>query len=451
MKKIIAIGALAIPLFFGGGLVAEANNNNISSYSTKSSVNIDWGDIGEKYKIYRDGELISEVEESNFQDNQLKENYMYTYKIGVFNGDELIDILKYKVKTKDKNKNIYLRNEDSNTYNTETEVTSLVTKNHVFIDWGQLEDNDGTYYIYKNGKIIEKTKKTFYKDKEIESGKTYNYQIIAEKSVTEEKKKEIIEKSIENGYTLFDIPESAFLERKTINKIVKTPESISKKELLKKNELSTDNFKSLAADTLDSFIIRYTTFIPFYKVDNPNILEEWFEPGVGTGSYVTGDGYSDGSLRGFNYFNSSFRTRIDVYAEWYNSSPSYSAYKDIKPTHLYRKDGSLADKQTASTDGITFSGLGKLSDRISWKVHHDVGLGTSTTAPNINYEYMATMYKNGNISASGEHDRAPNHEVYLARAYSGLPAVTLHTYSVSSTDDFKYLFPYWPNEHWQSS
>ncbi|MBM7585662.1 hypothetical protein JOC86_002204 [Bacillus pakistanensis] len=368
---------------------------------------------------------------------------MYTYKVEVYNNNELTDILEYKIKTKNKSKE---NKTDTNSYENKTEIVSLTKKNQVILDWEDLEDKDGTYEIYKDGEFLGKANKSFFKDKNIKSGMSYHYQIIAEKPVSDSKKKEIIEKSIEKGYSLFEIPSSAFLERKTINKLIKTPEENSTSELSQKSGIVT-----LSASTLDSFIVRYTTFIPYYKVDNPNILEEWFESGVPTGSYVTGDGYSNGTLRDFNYFNNSYRTRIDVYAEWYNSSPSYTSYKYVMPTHLYGPDGTLVDEETAPKDGMTFSGLGKLSDRISWKVFHDVGLGTSSTSPNINYEYTATMYKNGNISASGEHDSAPNHEVYLARAYSGLPPVTLHTYSVNSKDDFKYLFPFYTNEHWQSS
>lgn len=461
MKKILGATIFSSLLFCGLATTSSAEEEMLVSKENQTSIDLDWKEgKGSYYEVYRDDKLIYNGKNSEFQDTNLNSNTMYSYDIVLYkkNKKEIEDIIKYKTQTKKRFSKSLIQSTSQKNKSYENEdavINAAVTKDYIKLDWANLSDDDGVFEIYRDDKKIDMVKTNSYTDENIINGESYRYKIIAEQTVSDERKETIQSKLIEEGYKKEDIPESAYRERKTVIKDVMTLKNLDKKEILKKDLTpQLEDFQS-AASTLDSFIIRYTTFIPMKYVANNN----WLAGDSGT--YLKGDGYGNdkANWRGFDFFNSSYRTRVDVMPEWYNGSPGFYSEKDVSQSTLYEnasaigKSCSSSDVRcaTASDSGITITKEYSNTSYIEWRVEHSASVPFGISYPGIDYRYDARMYKNGNITASGNHDRAPNHEVYLARAYSSLPAYRIHDFSVGGEGDFYNLFPPVPNEYWQYS
>ena len=456
MKKLIGailFSALIICLI---PLNASAAENNVTSNVGNNSITLDINKSkGINYEIYRNEVLIHSGNEPEFKDTNLESDTIYSYDIVLYNNKkEIVDIVKHKVQTLSSAKSFTRSQEQSNNSyeNEKAYVKATVNKNNVKLEWTNLSDDDGMYEIYKDDVKVGTVKSNHFIDKDITNGEAYRYKIIAEQAVSDERKKEIQQELNAMGHNLEDVPQSLFNERKTVIKDVMTVEKLDKNEIKKKD--LTPELRQLAYDTLDSYMLRYTTFIPMAYVNNGN----WLAGDYGT--YLKGDGYGNAKSqwRGFDFFNSSYRTRVDVFAEWYNSSPSfYYSEPSVSQSVLYENESAIGKScgttgvrcATASNKDINVIQEYVNNSYIEWRVEHSAAVPFGSSYPAIDYRYDARVYKDGNITATGNHDRAPNHEVYLAKAYTDLPYITLHTFSVGGEGDFYNLFPPVPNEYWQ--
>lgn len=459
IKRIWFFGTLlTLTLFFSPFDKVLAEKIGLNSEASDTSIFLDWeGTSNQTFEVYRDDKLIFNGSKSTYTDAGLEPNNLYSYDIVLYNDQkEIDDIIKHKVKTKNKsNSEMQTLAVDVNTYDFDTEIKTTINKNNVVIEWGNLEDDDGIYELYRDDVKIADVRGNIFTDNKIKKGSSYRYKIIAEKAISESKKKSIQEELIKEGFKLKDIPSSAYIDRKTITKDVSTLTKLDKKEILKR-DLTSDLTKltSPKAGTLDSYIFRYTTFIPMKYVNNKN----WLAGDAGT--YLKGDGSSNvkANWRKFDFFNNSFRTRVDVNPEWINSTGGFYFDKPIVSQSVLYETSSAIGKScgskgvrcaTASNSGIKVIKEYVNSSYIEWRVEHSASVPFGVSYPGIDYRYDARIYKNGNVIATGNHDRAPNHEVYLAKAYTDLPYLKLHTFSISGEGDFYNLFPPVPNEYWQ--
>jgi hypothetical protein len=458
MKKYLLTSLIVSVISLGVFMnVSEASvAQKIVSKTSANEVHLDWGDAGDvTYKLYRDGDIIYSGKQSKFQDTNLEPEYLYTYKLATYKQNKLVDIVKYDVKTKNTDSNslrlMSKENSIENEYEKETPLTSTVSKDSVILDWEPMVDGDGVYQIYRDNKKVGETQETQFIDNTIQMAKDYSYKIVATKRASESEIKEINQSLLKANVDLDEVPEEAYNYNKSLTKIVETLSEVSEDELSKSGLLdpigaSKIKGNSTVANALASdytgYILRYQTFIPYKHVKSPNAFDE-FLSGYGYDTYLNGNN------RSFGFFENSFKTRSDVYAEWSGSSAYSIQYPDVGVSILYDNDYDEITRGTASTDGIKHYPERNTSTYIEWHEIASVGVPFSATYPNIDYRYDARMYKNGNITASGNHDKAPNHEVYLARAYSSLPAVTLHTYEIPNQDAFQNLIPIFPNEYWQ--
>ncbi len=185
------------------------------------------------------------------------------------------------------------------------------------------------------------------------------------------------------------------------------------------------------------YIVRYTTFIPDPYA--PNYL--YITDGCCFHENVHRFG---GDNRGFNWKSTRYRTRIDAYAIFYESG--YTAFYDIPSvgrTTYYNKNGKLIGYDYANKSGMYSHSISKTSTAVSYSMYHSVGNPFEEKFPNIDYRYDATIYKSGSLTISGNHDQAPNHEIYFM-TYPGDTISTVHQHKRKS---FLYLFPTFPDRY----
>lgn len=458
MKKGLKLSLLLLVLFclmplksFATGIESVesiVSDNSITLYISNEN--------SEHYEIYRNDTLIHSGNENEFIDKNLEADNIYSYDIVLYNEkNEIIDIVKHKVQTHSKNK-LFTQSQKqtlNKTYeNEKAYVKATVNKDNIKLEWTNISDDDGRFVIYKDDVEIATVKSNMFIDNNIINGDSYRYKIVAEQTVSDERKKEIQKEYKALGYRLEDIPQSLYNERKTLIKDVMTVERVDKEEITKKDLIP--ELRQLSYDTLDSFMIRYTTFIPMAYVNNNNYLE------FDNGTYLKGDGYgnSKSQWRGFDFFNNSYRTRVDVFAEWYNGSPSFY-YPDpiVNQSVLYENESAIGKScgasgvrcATASNKDIDVIKEHVSNSYIEWRVEHSAAVPFGSTYPAIDYRYDARVFEDGNITITGNHDRAPNHEVYITKAYTDFPQFPLHTFSVADERSFYNLIPIAPNEYWQ--
>ncbi|MBP3040983.1 DUF3238 domain-containing protein [Bacillaceae bacterium Marseille-Q3522] len=404
---------------------------------------------GNYFKIYRDGEKIWEGSQEDYVDANLESDYSYTYKIGVYKNEKLVDIVSYRAKTKKGKPSINNNKVSDTTYSDETDLVTTIGKDFVTLEWEPIPDDDEIYEIYRDGKLIDKVATTKYTDFTVKNGQDHLYEIVASKEVSIKQKTEIKEQLKKNNIDFSKIDkEFLFNEVKTVGKVVETVEEISEEELVSidvSEEFVEAPIQTLgipdAGTEVPAYLFRYQTFIPFASVDNPN---QYHETLIGEyGTRLKGDN------RGFDPFSNEYRTRVDVYANWWY--PDLYADRLVGESVLYDSDGNVLLRDTASNSGIRVTKDLVSSTKMMWRVNHDVGVPFDPSYPNITYYYEGTVYKNGTFSLRGSHDKAPNHEIYAGNAFTDIRPITAYTFAIGSTMDFIYLAPGTPQKYFEVS
>ncbi|MEK4535610.1 hypothetical protein NST21_09670 [Peribacillus sp. FSL K6-1552] len=167
-----------------------------------------------------------------------------------------------------------------------------------------------------------------------------------------------------------------------------------------------------ALPSSNEFSFDYRTFIPFKSVKNKNPF--------------SGENYLKGDNRGFATYSDKYRTESQVYAMFKNPT-ALTLYKDVNESHSCTTSACTSTKSlgTASESGITMSKYSVTSSKLSWSVNHAVGIPLAKYYPKIDYYYLAIM-KPKSFSASGELDKAPNHEFYMNYP-AGTKTIKKHT------------------------
>ncbi|WP_380705502.1 DUF3238 domain-containing protein [Salinithrix halophila] len=262
---------------------------------------------------------------------------------------------------------------------------------------------------------------------------------MAKTRVSKDRRKEI-NNYIKNNYKEMtkEKKEKLFEVTGTLSNKIRTP--VKKESFLKQEDLFV---KTQAAKRLPgsknwmNYLVRYTTFIPYKSVEDPKPFNS---------TYLKGDN------RGFGFFARSFRTRSDIYT-YFSPSKKFKYDKKIGQSERCKdKDcKNVIEKKTASDSGIEVFKDKVSNKEIKWRVKHDVGIPFGDEYPNINYFYEATLTNKPSLVVKGAHDKAPNHEFYIALQNSDAPVQTIHKYKVSSKSDFLFLIPGAPQEFFNVS
>jgi hypothetical protein len=427
--------ALFFGLLFNDEASAAKNDSfYVDAKESAQSINLSWDQVAEKYKVYRDGKLIYEGKDNSFVDQNLTSDYYYNYRIvAIDKNDNVKNVVELKTSTTkeksiaknqfiDNGENISTNNLDEYIKN-EVRLESSVGEKYVKIDWPDIPDEDSIYEVYRNETLIGETKTSEYLDKTVEPNKLYTYKIVAKNKVSEEELARIKEEAKKYNITLTpELEKEISYKSYYLIRLVKTLD-----------DTSIDNLKEgatlFATTSTTNYTLRYTTFIPTATAPNPF--------GVFTGSYFKGDN------RGFDPFSNKYRTRSDITVGWGSAGQSLAPNYYTQKTILYDKNGNVISEKQASTDGMKVSNVSLGSTKISYKFNHDVGIPIyDQVTPDITYYYNATVYKNGSLTVSGEHDQAPSHELYIMIPNSDFYGTIFQ----HANQGFEYLFPFYPNK-----
>ncbi|MFW6015459.1 MAG: cellulose binding domain-containing protein, partial [bacterium] len=153
--------------------INDFNSTNVRMNSANLSWNVTNTEQVDYYILYRDGEEILKQSGTSYNDLELKSNKTYEYQLKVIGNDGIeLDSDKLTVTTKE-----------------DTEAPSMpgdleakeVNMYDATIDWNASTDNEKIecYIIYRDGKEIDITTETQYKDAGLELGTTYTYEVKA--------------------------------------------------------------------------------------------------------------------------------------------------------------------------------------------------------------------------------------------------------------------------------
>lgn len=193
-----------------------------------------------------------------------------------------------------------------------------------------------------------------------------------------------------------------------MNKIISSAIAVSAITVSTVFGLSLVNVNILPAQAQKSsnsktWYIRYTTFIPGKIVKVP-LRKKWFS----------------GDNRGFDVDGKSYRTRTDVTIVCKTGSNNVTMRPFIGTSTEVTSDGTFVDSAIASSNGIKLI-IKQTYPTIKFTVKHEVGIPRKLLfpSPDIYYSYTGEFdCEKGTYTLEGEHDKAPNHEVYLKNSAS---------------------------------
>lgn len=423
IKKIIAF---LVPLYFLLGLsvvhAEEKYGVKGTDYQvTSDTIKLTWSGASNEYEIFKDGKLIYSGSEKQFVDSKLKSGTQYHYVIAAKDKDLKHSTADVKVITKNPStfSSLSISSENNNKLNP-ISLNAIAYNDRVELRWdSSLPDDDHIIELYRDGKLVGKFKDDHtYIDSDVKSNKTYSYNLVGKKKLSDDKIKEIKQTYKKAGEKITkEMEEDLFYNQFQLGRSATT---LSGNMSLK----NVKEFSALAATKKYAF--KYMTFIPDKTATPP-------APGV---KYKF-----KGDNRGFDFTSNKYRTRT-ILTTTFGSGTSHSLSKSIGQTHRLNNDGTV-DKATASSKDITSKVIEKNNkDYISVKVNHHVGIPFKiyeiVSPPAIDYDYVASVHKNGSFQITGNHDKAPSHEMY---AYIPNAAAEALIIIQDKNKGFKYLFP----------
>lgn len=117
-----------------------------------------------------------------------------------------------------------------------------------------------------------------------------------------------------------------------------------------------------------------------------------------------------GDGRNFHPSSSSYRSRVDVSLDYHNQIAPMSFDKRIGKTVSYDRFGKVKEVAVATDKDINIKKYE--AGGIGFSIMHDV-CNPLMQAPSLNYEVSAVLQQDGVIDITGFHNQAPHHEVYV--------------------------------------
>ncbi|WP_339178373.1 hypothetical protein NST56_18600 [Bacillus sp. FSL R5-0560] len=484
MKKFLGFLLLFLMISFSKSAIA-ASNQDVIINKDNSIANITVQEKGDYFKVYDENNKLIYNSSSNKLKVNISEN-IQKYKIGVYNKKKLSKVIAIKIDNSSKiqqekpkaqsegftilNKNSDLENKkleynkDISEYPEQKSVDKSIEKNGlqvqsssdgVSLSWNKIIGSNNVYKIYKNEKLIKVTKDLNYRDTNVKTGKRYTYTVetkvpLGKTSINKVNKK-LKKQKIDKKKLSMDEKDNLYNISAVLSSIVDVPE-VSEESLKTQNQLvETSNVKSQKGSSnlvkaqstyskTDAFSIIYNTFIPYKSVADPNFIQ---------GGYLKGDG------RKFNRDASSSRTHSMVNLQFQNPTSIRLAEKKIGRSYRCSdKDcKKVLESNVASNKGIFIDVGAASSKKLSFTFYHTARIPFETGFPGVSYPSIDSRWTltmtNSSLVISGQHDKAPNHEIYLV-SMAG-KAQTLYRFSVSGTGSFKYLIDVFPKQSFKKT
>lgn len=344
---------------------------------TPDSISFSWKEAGGSVRVLKDGKEVYSGSDSTFTDRGLTPGTLYTY---VLAGSGVLKIqTSTAVERDEKNQDIPLQ---------ELIVTTVLSDGEVAMAWEPIRGVE-EYEIHRNGQYAGTISKPGFHDTHLGADESYIYEIKAVRPLEVGS-----EEASQESSPLAKLID--FLKRKNSEDDLLIEAFYIEKEI---GQLS-DHLNEKAPVCDNKYELRYTTFLEDEWIANPNVLS--------TMRYFSGDG------RSFDPEGKSYRTRADVKI----NGTEITLARDVGESEGYSLRKELVERKTASDEGIVVKSVQKDEEKMAFMLNHSVG-NPLVAAPDIVYKVYMTFYQNGVFDLSGEHDDAPNHEVYLKPGGSG--------------------------------
>lgn len=348
-----------------------------------------WTDLGGIYKVYRDDELLYEGTVPEFRDGLFTHAKMYHYSIERMINGEVVNVIALQTSAFAEQRN--LKNPLQFLI-----MTTIVAKTQIALSWEEIGDISD-YDIYRNGEFMQTVKGNAYIDRNFSLDDSYVYRIHSKRSIEKSSERLSGSKSlISRLLGLFKRSESnehPVIERFTVSKFIPNPRT-----------LVTPILNRTYHQQVDKWRFRYTTFLQEAIVENPNKLSS--------------NAYFKGDDRDFNPEGETFRTRVTVDLDYNTIDTSFHVRKEIGESVAYSHSKKVRKKGVISDEGITWERMQHKKGEEGFLLTHSVGNPLVVT-PNIDYDVLAVLRRNGTFDVTGFHDQAPHHEVYLSQGMNG--------------------------------
>ena len=354
---------------------------------TDTTIFFIWSNTGGTYRVKRDGKLLYEGAENSYTDEGLFPGELYLYTIDrVDLENKVIDRLKFQTGTENHVDDFI------NRLQTIT-VTTVVSDSKIALAWGPI-NGILSYDVYRNGELLATTEKNQFTDLEADRNEDYTYSLHGKRPL--EKSEENMKKEKTVLAKLFGIINIRSSQEETANEefwIIKRV--ASRAELLAEPPIKKDHIEH------PEWQLRYMTFLAEEMLPNPNPLS--------LNRFFKGDG------RSFNPESNEYRTRVDLNIRFREEGAIVDLSKDVGMSIAYNWRRKFRKADAASSNGIELKEVKEDTHKVAISLKHSVG-NPLVPSPDIDYQITANFYRVGVYDIIGNHDQAPNHEVYMKDA-----------------------------------
>ena len=343
-------------------------------------ITIEWHGLKRPYRVFRDEELVYEGVEPKLVDQNLVPGTLYNYCIETLddhgNAENRMRLQTTTAVDFRERENVL---ED-------LLITTIITPGQISLEWEPIE-GVSEYSVFRNGLKLENVSSCAFTDKGIDDEENHTYMIKARRP---------LQRSHQLKWELKSVIANAVgvIKKDSSTKMAADEEfTITKKigpikELLKSPQ--ERKYKS------GNWQLRYTTFLKEEWIKNPNAASQ--------------DQIFKGDHRSFDPEASEFRTRGDVFIDTEN--PSALLSKATGKTEAFSKEQEPIETASASDEGIQLEKVLTDDDRVKFHLNHSVS-NPLVVSPAIDYHVSGTFYNDLEFDLVGNHDQAPEHEVYL--------------------------------------
>lgn len=469
LKKIIFYFSVLIAVCLVSQHAYASSEQGISIRKNSTYATIVAKEKGDYYKLYDNDKLVYEGKKDEIK-VKIKDE-IQKYNLGIYKSNKLKKVIAIKIDNSSylepKQSKSYMKskafssNNENELYPEQEIVDNSINQNGldthsssdgVRLKWGKIQGDNGVYSIYRDNKLLKKTKSKTYFDSNVKPGKSYTYKVetnvpLSKKS--QNKVNELLAKRKINKSKLSKSEKSKLYnisaEFSSIVEIPKLTEDSLKSPLgLLKSKGEEGKSKALSTKAAfpknDAYSIIYNTFIPYKSVKDPNFIK---------GGYLKGDN------RGFNINATSSRTHSVVNLQFQNPLSIWMPTKKIGRS--YRCSDAACKKviesAVASNKAIFIDVTDTSSKKLGFKFYHSAKIPFNTNVPGVSYPSIDSNWKltmtNSTLVISGSHDKAPNHEIYLASM--GGQKRQLYTFFVTSPNDFINLLEIMPRKSFKNT
>lgn len=351
---------------------------------TDTSIFFIWTNTGGTCRVERDGKVIYKGTENSFKDEGLTPGELYIYTIERLDLEgRAIDRIKLQTGTEN-----YL--DDFVNRLQQITVSTVVSDSKIAIAWGTIEGIT-SFNVYRDGELLATTEKNQFTDLKADRKKSYTYWIQAkrplERSEENRKHRKSLLATFFGAVNIRSSQEEAAMEEFWIIKRVASRAQLLAEQPTKKDHIQQPEWQ-----------LRYLTFLGEEILPNPNPLS--------LNRFFKGDG------RSFDPESKEYRTRVDLNVRFTEDGALVDYAKDVGTTIAYNWRKKFRKADVASSAGIELKEVKEDHHKIAIDLKHSVG-NPLVASPDIDYQIAANFYRVGVYDIIGNHDQAPNHEVYL--------------------------------------